>query len=73
MKITVAGDVKEYADGITVADLIVSEDVETPAYVTVALNDEFVLTENHATTKLADGDNVEFLYFMGGGGCGVYK
>lgn len=30
-------------------------------------NDEFVPTEEKATKVLNDGDNVEFLYFMGGG------
>ena len=35
MKITVAGNKKEYEDGITVAELIVKENVENPEYVTV--------------------------------------
>ena len=49
MIITVAGNKKEVKDGLTVAELIEQEKVETPQYVTVSLND------------------VEFLYFMGGG------
>ena len=52
MKITVAGNKKEYEDGITVAELIVKENVE---------RDDF------ETIKLNEGDAVEFLYFMGGG------
>ena len=67
MIITVAGNKKEYKDGLTVAELIEQEKVETPLYVTVSLNDEFVENDNFATTALKDGDNVEFLYFMGGG------
>ena len=39
MKITVAGVQKEVADGLTVAQLIVDENVETPQYVTVTIND----------------------------------
>ena len=62
MKITVAGVQKEVTDGLTVAQLIVDENVETPQYVTVTINDEFV-----EKTVLKDGDTVEFLYFMGGG------
>ena len=58
MIITVAGNKKE---------LIEQEKVETPQYVTVSLNDEFVENDKFATTALKDGDNVEFLYFMGGG------
>ena len=34
MKITVAGVTKEVADGLTVAQLIEQEKVETPQYVT---------------------------------------
>ena len=66
MKITVAGNKKEYEDGITVAELIVKENVENPEYVTVTVND-FVERDDFETTKLNEGDAVEFLYFMGGG------
>lgn len=67
MTVTVAGVKKELEDGITVAKLIVDEKVENPDYVTVTINDEFVDSESFETTKLAEGDSVEFLYFMGGG------
>lgn len=67
MKITVAGVQKEVADGLTVAQLIVDENVETPQYVTVTINDEFVENGTFEKTVLKDDDNVEFLYFMGGG------
>ena len=42
MKITVAGKVKEYEDGLNITQLIEKENVETPEYVTVSVNDEFV-------------------------------
>ena len=67
MKITVAGVKKEYADGLTVAQLVEAENVETPQYVTVSVNDEFVQSGTFEQTVLKDGDEVEFLYFMGGG------
>lgn len=67
MKITVAGVTKKVADGLTVAQLIEQEKVETPQYVTVTINDDFVESGTFETTVLKDGDNVEFLYFMGGG------
>ncbi|MDO4615146.1 MAG: sulfur carrier protein ThiS [Lachnospiraceae bacterium] len=67
MKITVAGVAKEYEEGITIAKLIELENVETPEYVTVSLNDEFALKDEYAVKELKDGDSVEFLYFMGGG------
>ena len=67
MKLTVAGKNKEYTDSITVAQLVELENVETPQYVTVTVNDEFVESGSFAETTLKDGDTVEFLYFMGGG------
>lgn len=67
MFITVAGVKKEAADGLTVAQLVVDENVEMPQYVTVTINDEFVASGTFESTVLKDGDNVEFLYFMGGG------
>ena len=67
MTITVAGEKKEYQDGLTLPELIVKENVDMPEYVTVSINEEFVATEDKEKTVLKDGDNVEFLYFMGGG------
>ena len=67
MTITVAGEKEEYKDGLTLPELIVKENVDMPEYVTVSINEEFVATEDKEKTVLKDGDNVEFLYFMGGG------
>ena len=67
MKITVAGETKEVADGLTVAALIEQENVETPQYVTVSVNEEFLESGAFESTVLKEGDEVEFLYFMGGG------
>ena len=67
MVITVAGDKKEVKDGITVSELIVQENVETPQYVTVSVNDDFIDRAEFDTYALKEGDSVEVLYFMGGG------
>lgn len=67
MFITVSGEKKEVKDGITLGELITLEQVETPEYVTVSVNEEFVESEGRDAVTLKDGDVVEFLYFMGGG------
>lgn len=67
MNITVAGNKKEFEEGITISDLIRLEDVENPEYVTVTLNDDFLERARFELTVLKSGDEVEFLYFMGGG------
>ena len=67
MKITVAGENNQFDDGLTVAKLIELEQVETPEYVTVSVNDEFIGSDTFDSHVLKEGDEVEFLYFMGGG------
>ena len=67
MTITVAGTKKEVKDGISLPELIEQEKVETPQYVTVSINEEFIQKDAEASTVLKEGDSVEFLYFMGGG------
>lgn len=67
MNILVAGEKKEYKDGTTLAELIREEKVENPDYVTVSINDEFVPADEKESRILIEGDNIEFLYFMGGG------
>lgn len=67
MTITVAGQKKEVTEGLTLPELIELEKVETPEYVTVSINEEFVASGDVENTILKQGDTVEFLYFMGGG------
>lgn len=67
MNITVAGVKKEVKDGLTVAELLKEENVDSPEYVTVTRNDDFVEFDQFEETVLNEGDNIEFLYFMGGG------
>ena len=62
MFITVAGEKKEVKETKEV-----TEKEEIKEYVTVSINEEFVASEDKESTVLKEGDNVEFLYFMGGG------
>ena len=67
MLFTIAGEKKEYEEGITIDNLIIKEEIDNPEYVTVTINDEFIDKEAFGTTVINEGDAVEFLYFMGGG------
>ena len=58
MFITVAGNKKEYKDGLTVAELIEAEKIDNPLYVTVSVNEEFVENGTFESTTLKDGDTV---------------
>ena len=55
MFIKVAGEKKEYPEGLTVKELIEQEDVETPQYVTVTINDEFVESGAFESTEVKAG------------------
>ncbi|SHJ21478.1 sulfur carrier protein ThiS [Propionispora hippei] len=67
MKIIVNGDELVLTEAISVDQLLASQQVEMANYVTIQINDEWIDRENFAATLLKDGDQVEFLYFMGGG------
>ena len=54
------------ADAID-ADIIKQNNVAQPEMVSVQVNEEFVDREEFATLQLNEGDEVDFLYFMGGG------
>ena len=68
MKIKVNGKEQELnSDKTSVEELLKICDVEMPDMVSVQLNGEFVKRENFENTYLNEADEVDFLYFMGGG------
>jgi sulfur carrier protein len=68
MKLTVNGEVKLVEKtSLSVASLLDHEKVEMPEMVSVQLNGEFVRREDFANVAVNEGDQVDFLYFMGGG------
>ncbi len=54
-------------DSIPVSELLTLCEVSQPDMVSVQLNGGFVQKEEYPTTNIKDGDEVDFLYFMGGG------
>ena len=70
MNIKVNGEQKNYEEILTVAELLKVEDVSMPDMVTVQLNGEFVDRTDFSELKLKDNDEIDFLYFMGGGSIG---
>lgn len=67
MKVTVSGKEVLLEKEITVKELLVTQKVEMPDYVTVQINDALIAREEFETLTVGEGDVVEFLYFMGGG------
>lgn len=68
MKIKVNGaDKLIEQETLTVSALLKDENVKMPEMVTVEYNGDILDREKFETTQLKDADEIEFLYFMGGG------
>jgi sulfur carrier protein len=67
IKIKVNGEQKKFEEELTVTELLVEEDVDMPDMVSVELNGQILDRDNFGKEIISDGDQVEFLYFMGGG------
>ena len=68
MQITVNGETNELEESnLNLSRLLELRKVESPEMVAVQLNGEFVETNSYPSTFLKPGDDVEFLFFMGGG------
>lgn len=68
MQVVVNGNTETFSEAsLTVTELLNVSGVESPDLVSVQLNGEFVNRTNYSSTQLKDQDEVDFLYFMGGG------
>lgn len=67
MKISVNGNEVILEKTVSLKELLTLQQVRTPEYVTVQLNDEFISASGFENTHISEGDVIEFLYFMGGG------
>ncbi len=65
MRVSVNGSLTEVPDHLTVAGLIAHLGLSGP--VAVERNREVVPRAEHATTSLAEGDQLELVHFVGGG------
>jgi sulfur carrier protein len=54
-------------ESISLSELLVINNVAEPSMVSIQVNGSFVVREDYDTTKLYENDEVDFLYFMGGG------
>lgn len=66
-RIIVNGKDQEIELPLLLIDLIRLNDVQQPEMVSIQINQEFVDSDNFDSTQIVEGDEVEFLYFMGGG------
>ena len=68
MQITVNGESSELKGiEVNLLQLLELRKVESPEMVAVQLNGKFVEMSSYSSTYLKSGDDIEFLFFMGGG------
>ena len=68
MKLTINGRADTIEkERLSVIELLQMKDVEMPEMVSVQLNGDILERSDFDSTFVAEGDEVEFLYFMGGG------
>lgn len=69
MQVKINGAIEEITKpDVSISTLLKIKDVESPEMVSVQLNGNIVEREAYDSTSVADKDEVDFLYFMGGGG-----
>lgn len=66
MQIQLNGESYELPEGVSVADLLLRLEL-TGRRLAVEVNRDIVSRSQHATTILADGDQVEIVHAIGGG------
>ena len=68
MKIKVNGKDQELNKiSISVFDLLSENEIQNTSMVSVQLNGKFVKKEEFNTVEVKDNDEIDFLFFMGGG------
>lgn len=66
-KIIVNGEQQDVNLPLQVAELLQLNQVEQPEMVSVQVNEEFADRGDWEKIQVKEGDEVDFLYFMGGG------
>ena len=67
MDLKISGKDATVPEGISISDLLKEKGIERPETVSVELNGEILNRTEFDQTKLNNDDEVEFLFFMGGG------
>ena len=68
MRIIVNGKAVEWDESvISIADVLEKNNVKKPEMVSVQLNEKFISLDQFDTTNVKDNDEVDYIFFMGGG------
>ena len=68
MQVKINGESEQLEkSGLTIAELLIVKKVESPDMVSVQLNGEIIDRGQYQEQVISEGDELDFLYFMGGG------
>ena len=68
MQLKINGEIEKMAEeNLSIERLLELREVESPEMVSVQLNGSIVDRVNYGEIAVSDNDEVEFLFFMGGG------
>ncbi len=67
MKVTINGNPDEVSGEITISELLSEKHVASPGMVSVEHNGVVLRRADFAEVRVRENDQVEFLYFLGGG------
>nr|MBF0222781.1 sulfur carrier protein ThiS [Desulfobulbaceae bacterium] len=68
MQIRINGEDEQLEkSGVSISELLIIKKVESPDMVSVQLNGEIIDRSQYQDQVVSDGDELDFLYFMGGG------
>ena len=70
MQVKVNGEAVNLEKSLNINDFLVEVKADQPEYVTVQKNGEFLQRDDFDKIFVEEGDEIEFLYFMGGGAIG---
>ena len=71
MKLIVNGKNIEIDTDLNINNLLYQQKVKMPELVSVELNGQILKRSEFESTSLNEGDEIEFLYFMGGGNVAI--
>lgn len=67
MNVVVNGEDKEFAGELSILELLKQCEVQSPEMVSVEHNEELLTRDQFEETIVKENDEVDFLFFMGGG------
>lgn len=70
VKVKINGEEIRFTEAVSIEELLKIQNVKMPDMVTVEHNNEILSRDQFAAVRIQEGDEIEFLYYMGGGGGG---